>query len=277
MAEGKNQAARAGESKRITQLETRIQALAIALSANGISLSEGADPIETAIGAIKRSAEAEATFTKIKQELARADGYAKELQTRLDALGTPATDKAELEQLRKRVAELEHENLELEVDLEEVTNEKNRLANELADKPRRPEPAAEEPKPGDRLSQAVEIEERPIGARDAGPRVTPQEKVVRQLVEAGAEFELVFSNGEFEIVDFSVPPIVIQASGLDRVDATRHVVSKALYIKGGSAEHRLHGAALLQGNKVVSYCAFDPVITVRPDEERKFDRALIFG
>lgn len=264
-------------NKRLAALESGVSALAIALTANGVTVAEGADPIEAAIVAIKAHVSNNADLGRALEgcsaEVTRLSSTVAELEAKA-AGATPGTDAAELEELRRRVAELEDENGELKTDVEELANAKNALANQLADEgkgtaPADP-PAAEEPEP----------EEAPLvrgeTARDVGPafpRLT--EIAIAELIADGGPFEVAFSNGDFEIVDF--PAIPIAGVDLVRVDSSRYIVKQPIHIRGGAARSRIHGAGLLYAGEQVGYCTFEPVIGVDPGQERRFDRALIFG
>lgn len=182
---------------------------------------------------------------------------------------------ARAEAAEKRVAELEEETGELKIDVEELATARNRLANQLAEEGKGQagdEPELEEPEATPTVAR-----ERPDDARDVGPtfgRLTHVE--MQQLVGAGAPLELAFSNGEFELVEFSSPPIEIAAADMIRVDSSRYIVGKAVHVKGADHPEELHGVGLLLEGSQVGYCPFDPPLLLLPGHEWKFDRQLVF-
>lgn len=314
-------------NRRLAALEASVSALAIALTANGFTIADGADPIEEAIKAIKFFAEmaaggtgtakleeleqqrhnlagyASATLGRIApdldlapltdeqpfaylerltlaanpriDELIAAKGVNAELEAKLAAIGTPSTDAAELVELRKRVVALTAEVGELEQDLQDVTEAKNRLANQLADEGKgtgdATKPEDPEPEPA-----AEPVLDRPTSARDVGPEYgSLTEVAIGALVAEGGAFEVAFSNGEFELIEFA--PSKLGPKDLTRVDSSRFMVEPAIHIRGFGARAKVAGAGLLYNGEQVAYCAFDPAIYVDPGQERRFHRALIFG
>jgi predicted nucleic acid-binding Zn-ribbon protein len=314
-------------NKRLAALEAGVSALTMALTANGIELAVGDDPIEKAIGAIKRSAEeandgaleqlkttvkeqAEsyaADVEKLNEQLHNLAGYASAtlgrlvpeldlapltdeqpfaylerltaaanpaIENLLSRSSTPGTDAAELDAARKRIVELTAEIGELEQDLLDMTNAKNELANQLAAEGKGTGQAPPPPPPPDPEPENL-IGDRDPRARDVGPGFsTLTEVAIGALVEEGGDFELAFSNGEFEIVELQ--PVKIRAKDLHRVDSSRWIVGPAVHVKGAVARVRLAGAGLLYKGEQVGYCAFDPALVVDPGQERRFDRCLIF-
>lgn len=262
MAEGRNRGAGV-DGKRLASLEASVSALAITLTANGIDVGDG-DPLELAIGRIKRCAELEALADQTTPGEIAAIARAEAAETALEAA-------------RKRVAELEEENGELKVDVEDLASAKNALANELAGE-ERPLPP---PSPDAALEQAKEqpapaIAARPELARDVGPTfggLTHTE--LRAAIDAGAAFDVVFSNGEYELVDFE--PSRIKGTDLTRVDSSRFIVTPAIHLKGADHPHQLHGAGLLLEDVQVAYCPFDPPLTVHPGSDWRFERQILFG
>jgi uncharacterized small protein (DUF1192 family) len=271
--EGKGKAP--DNNKRLAALEAGVSALAIALTANGIKLEDGQDPIEAAIAAIKSQAKDVAELTARAEALAgevdRLTGVVGDLEARLGADADPG----ELEELRKRIVALTAEVGELEQDLLDMTNAKNALANQLAEQGKGTGDAGAAPSPEPAPEPEPELE-RPAHARDVGPAFGQLTDVaIAALVAEGGAFEIVFSNGEFEIVDFE--PRTIAAKDLTRVDSSRFVVEPAIHLRGVGAKVKVHGAGLLYGGKQVAYCAFDPPPVIEHGQERRFHRALIFG
>jgi hypothetical protein len=271
--EGKGKAP--DNNKRLAALEAGVSALAIALTANGIKLEDGQDPIEAAIAAIKSQAKDVAELTVRAEALAgevdRLTGVVGDLEARLAA----GADPGEVEELRKRVVALTAEVGELEQDLLDMTNAKNALANQLAEEGKGTDEAPPAP-PAAAEAEPEPVLERPAKARDVGPAFKQLTAVaIAQLVVEGGGFEIAFSNGEFEIVDFE--PVKIAAKDLTRVDSSRFVVEPPIHIRGLGAKVKVHGAGLLYGGDQVAYCAFDPQPVVEHGQERRFHRALIFG
>jgi polyhydroxyalkanoate synthesis regulator phasin len=308
-------------NQRLAFLEAGVSALAIALTANGAAVGEG-DPIELAIAIVKAGAkdraeaaetisamgakidalekagteEAKAELEQLRarvaeleagptepqggdQALIAAAGRIAELERQLEAARTATGEEANdgaISTLKARVAELETEVGELETDVADAVSEKNRLANLLAAQGTSSTPPAVDQEPA---AEPAPVErERAEGARDVGPDCgSLSGEEIAQAVAAEAEFEVAFSNGEFEIVDFSSPPIVVSPGQLERVNSAQFAVGPAVLIRGASAPEELHGAGLLLEGVQVGYCRFDPPIRIEPGQERKFDRALIFG
>lgn len=250
MAEGKTKAPSV-DGKRLASLEASVSSLAIALTANGIVLEEGADPTVTAI-------------VTIKQLVEQADAAAASTDALIEQLAVE----------RSRVAALEAENKELQQDVEDLASAKNGLANKLAGEGGAPD--AEQPiEPEIAPEPEAPARERPEASRDVGPTfggISFAE--LGDAIRAEAAFEIAFSNGEFEIIDF--PPVAISPSDLHRVDGSRYVVAKAIDIMGGVAPERIHGAGLLLEGVQVGYCALEPAAVVLPGHEWRFHRSLIF-
>lgn len=173
-----------------------------------------------------------------------------------------------------RVKELEAENAELRNDIEEIMSAKNALANQLAEAGQGSASSATPP--------AAEAEEapppplvRPEGARDVGP--TYGGEAIADLAAAaatGVTFDLVFSNGEFEIL--GIDPIPVPGTNL--VDAEGRLrINQAVQVRGRGAIEDVAGAGLLLGGEQVGYCVFDPAVKLHPGEERRFDHSLLFG
>lgn len=244
------------DGKRLASLEASVSSLAIALTANGFELKSGDDPCVSAIVAIKQGKERIASL---------------ELET-LDKFGGLET---ELEKARKRVAELETENGELHQDVEDLANARNTLANQLA---------AEGKGQGEQLEEVAEpepapiVRERPETARDVGPTfgTLTSGELQELLATTDAAFEVAFSNGDFEILEFT-PTEQIKPASLSRVDGSRYLLLQPIVLKGGDHPEEIHGAGLLLEGTQVGYCPFEPPLTVQPGHEWKFDRSLIFA
>jgi hypothetical protein len=291
-------------NKRLAMLEAGVSALAMAMAANGIELKEGQDPIEQSIAIVKRWREQMLAIAELKATLAVAgiveltetdDPCAAAVVTidklkaalvELDAQIAKGPETPEggdqaliaaaerASRAESRVKELEDEVAELEIDVADAINEKNRLANLLAEEGKGTSPtvseAAAEP------AAPAPVRERPEGARDVGPTfgsLTADE--IAQAIDAGGAFEIAFSNGEFELVEFG--PIKIAGDQLHRFATNQFAVAPVIHVKGATAPESIHGAGLLLGDSQVGYCAFDPAVRIEPGQERAFNRALIFG
>lgn len=173
-----------------------------------------------------------------------------------------------------RVKELEAENAELRNDIEEIMSAKNALANQLAEAGQGSASSATPP--------AAEAEEapppplvRPEGARDVGP--TYGGEAIADLAAAaatGVTFDLVFSNGEFEIL--GIDPIPVPGTNL--VDAEGRLrINQAVQVRGRGAIEDVAGAGLLLEGEQVAYCSLESPVKLHPGEERRFDHSLLFG
>jgi hypothetical protein len=252
-------------NKRLALLEAGASALAMALAANGTPIPEGGDVFGIATAKIKEGAQASAELEELRKHVAELEAVA------------PSADQpndGELSTLKAKVAELENEVEELKVDVDEAMSEKNRLANLLADQGRSAAPAAieEEAAPEPKAVELVRAE----GARDVGPTFgSLSADEIAIAIEAGSRFEIAFSSGEFEIVDFG--PIYVNGEDLHRFATQQYAVAPSIHIKGASVPMEIAGAGLLLEGSQVGYCTFDPVVHIEPGQERAFNRALIFG
>lgn len=280
------------DGKRLALLEAGVSALAMAMAANGIELKEGQDPLEQAIAIVKRWREltlaraelilavALATGTEpeaVEDPFAAAAGALETMKDRLDALdaaaANPNQEESELDHWRRRAKELEAENAELQGDVEDLVNARNVLANRLAeeDKPS----ALELPAEPEWTPEPTIARERPESARDVGPTyggLTSGE--LQTILDAGAQLEVAFSNGEFEIIDFS-GPIMVGVKELQRVDSARVRLKDGVELTGSTMLERIHGAALLLEGTQVAYHQFDPAIVIHPNQNWKL--SPVFG
>jgi hypothetical protein len=296
-------------NKRLALLEAGVSALAMALTANGVKIEEGADVFGIAVSTLKaeKKAHSEAIeqisamgakvdqLEKAGEEINRLGDYL--LANHNDAIDGSAVDTvikllsaspaeaaaadtdagdqaAELERLRVRVAELENENAELQTDVEDAINERNTLRNKLSGEGQSSAAAVVEEEAAPVVPAIVR--ERPDSARDVGPSfgsLTADE--IQAAIDAGGAFEIAFSNGEYEIVEFG--PITIAGSDLHRFATNQFAVAPTLHIKGAVLTEDIDGAGLLMEGVQVGYCSFDPAVRIEPGQERAFNRALIFG
>lgn len=275
-------------NKHLAHLEAGFSALAIALVANGVAIAEGADPFELAIAQLKSKAALQAESDKLATFLLEHHAGAIEgsaVDTVIKLLETAKGDNPEqasmMEQraldAEKRIVTLTSEVGELEQDLADMTNEKNRLANELAaayeGRPFVNETAEQAPAPA-----APIVRERPETAADVGP-----DYHVLELQELGELFasgeahglELAFSNGEHEIV--SLERIAIASSDIVRLEG-RYTVHRTVYAKlaATDAGEELDGVGLLLGGEQIAYGSFPEKLRLEPGNERRFERAIAF-
>lgn len=256
-------------NKRLAALEAGVSALTLALTENGVAVAEDADPIELAIARVKVAANADITINNQAETIRELEGNGNATEGEIAAI-------ARAEAAEKRVVELEFENKELEQDVADAISEKNRLANELAGAGQSANPPAADDTAEPPVEQPVELV-RPESARDVGPtygRMSAAELTAQ--VQNEAAFEIAFSNGEWELTEFG--PILIAPGQLVPLSSAQFAIAPAIIVKGPtSAPETLAGAGLLLDGEQVGYCAFDPPIRIEPGQERKFDRALIFG
>jgi hypothetical protein len=252
-------------NKRLALLEAGVSALAMALAANGSPIADGGDVFGIATAKIKEGAQAASELEELRKRVAELEAAAPSPEEANDG---------QVDVLKARVAELENEVAELTVDVDDAMSEKNRLANLLADQGRSAAPAAVEEAAAPEPKSAVL--ERAESARDVGPtfgRLTADE--IAEAIEAGARFEIAFSTGEFELVDFG--PIYVNGEDLHRFATQQYAVATSIHIKGASVPMEIDGAGLLLEGAQVGYCTFDPAVHIEPGQERAFNRALIFG
>lgn len=289
-------------NRRLAALEAGVSALAMALAANGVALADGADPIEAAIAALK--AEKKAHGEAIEGLSVMGAKVAA-----LEAAGTEEA-KAELEELRAKVAQLEatieagptnategeiaaiaraekaegelaaalEEVKELTADVEDVMNEKNRLANAIADAGQSSSPPAVVDDEAEEAPAAAAERVRPETARDVGPAAGGLNAAeLGELLASGTAdgLELVFSNGEFEIV--ALAPVAIGAKELLSAEG-RQIVIPPVFARllNTDPQEELAGVGLLMQGEQISYCSFPDRLTLQPGSERRFDRAIYF-
>lgn len=308
-------------NRRLAALEAGVSALAIALTANGAALEDGADPIEAAIARVKHAAqlddrlvvlihastsvigrfapdmelapkdEAESLIDvqiRLLEQLAThetpCDRKIKELEAQISAGPNGATEGeiaaiARADAADAALAAAKEELAELNADVEDLANEKNRLANELA--------AANEGRPqaatdagGDEPEEvaATAVRERPEAARDVGPNAGGLSAAeLDDLLTTGEVhgLELVFSNGDYEIM--TLQPVAISPNQLQPIEG-RHAIIPPIFAKLLSTDQQeeIAGAGLLLEGEQIAYCAFPDRLTLLPGGERRFERAIYF-
>jgi hypothetical protein len=267
-------------NRRLAALEAGVSALAIALVANGVTLDEGADPFEAAIGRVKHAGLLEDRLGAATAELENAKAALAEIAgNSSDADREAAEGDIELDRLRARNAELETEIAELMTDVEEAMSEKNRLANELAAVIEgRPQADPNVSDQGDEAPAAPVVRERPEVARDVGPNAGVFSSAeLDELLTTGAVhgLELAFSNGDYEVV--SLQPVPIAPNDLQPAEG-RHMVVPPIYAKllATDPQEELAGVGLLLAGAQIAYCSFHDRLTLQPGSERRFERTIFF-
>lgn len=244
-------------NKRLAELEAGVSALALAIAGAGIELKDGQDPIEQAIAItdsfkekMLQLAALSAFLLDNSDEPLDRGPVAAAISTieKLSGNGATAGEIAAIaraEAAEKRVAELE-------------------AALEAAGEV-----------PGGAPTPAPEPKERPAAARDVGPSFGQLDAAeLGEALDSGEDLELVFSNGEYEIVDFE--PVKVTAKDLP-IMAGKRQVAQPLFVRGGGNDDRIHGAGLLQGGVQIAYCEFPSPVPIEKGQERRFERAISFS
>lgn len=264
--------------------------LATALAAAGVNLTADADPVLVAVETLGTASVTSAEIQRLADYLLAKhpdaiEGSAVDTALKLleaAAAGpTNATDGeiaaiARAEAAEKELAQVKIELGETQEDLERLASEKGKLANELAElienkgykRPEAESAAEPEPEPIFR--------ERPESAREFHPSGGKLDKrEIAELVAAGAEFEIGFSNGEYEIVGLA--PVAIEAKDLGHREG-RLMLNRTVIIRGDKEhEEAIDGAVLIYGGEQIDYCRFPTPRKVAPNSQRQFVREIFFG
>lgn len=289
-------------NKRLAQLESGVATIAIALTANGFTVGEGADPLAEAVKAIKSLL---TDRSSLNEQLHNLAGFASGTLGRLapDLELAPQTDEqpfAYLERLtaaaEPRIAELltagtvegdgdgnatvgelaaiaradaaEAKITDLLAELGKAAAENEQLNIDLEQLEARNEDAAEA------LDPPAPARDRPENARDFGPTFGQLDRAeLAELVSEDAAFEISFSNGEYEIV--ALAPVAVKGSDLMATEGRYSV--PVIFVRGGDDREDLHGAVLVHGGEQIGYCEFPRPIELEPKQERRFERAITFG
>lgn len=242
--------------------------LASALAAAGIALEQGDDPVLVAIQAIDGAGAVRKAM--IENDLPfDPSGTVFDAAVKLLTEKPPEAGKATDVEAKLRAA-LEQANVEIDKLEAEVAELKGEAA---------------EP-------EAPAVRERPDGARDAGAAHNPEPpsrrskegKALAAEIEAeGTELlaivaakgaELVFSNGDYEIVDFEPVPLTVAdlafTSGSVRV-------TRKIYLKGAAQREAIAGGALFIGGKQARWCQLPTPIVIDPGQERAFENIFRFN
>lgn len=300
-------------NKRLAALESGVSSLAVALTANGFTIGEGGDPIGAAIGAVKETAKLVAELEESKAKLSEG-GPAKlaELEGVIETQAQTIREGGEVSKgLHERISVCNARIYELEEQLGGFKSEIRAAVGELPegadtlsvaiDRIRGHGAAivalAEAEKEAEQLrADIMDLEEklakaldgqpivevtveprvRPEQARDVGPTFgqLDRDQLEELLGNSSGEFSIVFSNGEFEVVELE--PIAIKPAQL-RAMSGRRCLDQPIHVRGGDQGDELHGAALLHDGEQVAYCQFPKPITLERRQERRFDRVIFFG
>jgi DNA-binding transcriptional MerR regulator len=289
----------ADNNTRLAFLEAGVSLLTVAIAGAGIELKDGQDPVEQAIAIVDSWKAKTLSLAAIAAYLAAnpVDGETGDVVedlviARLEAAkaGPDNATEGEIAAIARadaaetRVGELEKALQEAAMggdgEVAELQAANERIATleaELA--------AARETLGGiDAAANAADAEIAQIetGPRDAiecGPTFGGLlSEALKALIDAGTTFELVFSDGAHELVEF--PPTPILASDLVR-HGNRFMVNSTIAIAGprgeGAASLELDGAALLLSGEQVGYSQFERPLTVNSGDQRQFSRTFLFG
>lgn len=102
---------------------------------------------------------------------------------------------------------------------------------------------------------------------------TDREALIAAM-EAGAELEIVFSNGTAELIEFE--PVIVSPQAFQRIGRERFNLRDAVLVKGAGKEQRVRGVALLADGKQIAYTAFPNPVSVPVGQQVKFDRMIGF-
>lgn len=293
----------ADNNTRLAFLEAGTSAIAAACVAAGIPLKDDQDPLAQAAEVIMRwkeltlaraelavcvAATLGVSLDQIADPLEAAKGA---LQTMLAEIQANAAKGDPTAELAEAITAGEHEILDNETPL-------GAAIRILSAPPEGATPGelsaiARAEKAEDALNQALEqikaieagepitIAEPKVerGAAECGPtfnQATAEE--LRGLIDEGQHFELVFSNGEHEVVEFAPVPLTSRDLVLH---GNRYMVDPTVTIAGprgdNAAPLELAGAALLCHGEQIAYAPFERPLQVSPGDHRAFNRTFLFG
>lgn len=276
MAE-QTQRPRTAESKRLTALETGIASLALALTANGIDVPEGADPIVVAITSLKDYASQRAQVASLADALLEhhpdaIDGSGGAIECAIKILSQPLAEETGGTTAEDTVAALEARIDELEragqVKDSRIAALEGGDATVIQDGASKPEE-----------TDAPAPLERPETAGDVGPDYPGllNSAELRELIGTGEleQLEIAFSNGDFEIVTLQRVPI--SPADMQSFEG-RNVVGPAIHAKltPKDAPETLAGFGLMLQGEQIAYCAALDPIKLEPGVEHRFHRAIFF-
>jgi hypothetical protein len=269
-------------NKRLALLESDVTAVAIALTANGFTVGEGEDPLAAAIAAVKGQAATIDDLTK-KLEAAeggnatdgeiaaiaradKADAELGELQAKVQAVvdylcanypDDVSPEECALSAVTRILGEQKLELEQLNIDVEQLEAQLEAKQNA-----------------GESELEPTVARERPENARDFGPTFGKLDRAdLVELLAADAGLEIAFSNGEYELV--GLEPIAIKGSDLVSVEG--RYIAPVVFVRGGADREDIHGAVLVHGGEQIDYFAFPRPIELEAKQERRFEKAIIFG
>lgn len=268
----------ADNNTRLEFLEESVSALAVAIAAAGIELEADQDPILQAIAVVDRWHGLTLARAQLAIAVAAAVGVGIEevtdpLAAAEVALGTMKTRITELEDAAKagptdatagEIAAIARADA-AEAALDHANGIVDELRKSIAD-------ALADGSGQDPEAEPVPVDRAAIECGPDAPRLSTDD--LRVLVDEGADFALVFSDGTHEIV--AIGPVDLPSRNLHR-HAGRYVVAETITIKGLTASETIDGAALFMNGEQVQYCRFDPAHVINPGEVHQFNRAIAFG
>jgi hypothetical protein len=269
-------------NKRLALLESDVTAVAIALTANGFTVGEGEDPLAAAIAAVKGQA---ATIDDLTKKLEAAEG-GNATDGEIAAIARADKADAELGELQAKVQavvdylcanypdDVSPEECALSAATRILGEQKLELEQLNIDVEQLEAQLEAKQNAGESELEPTVARERPENARDFGPTFGKLDRAdLVELLAADAGLEIAFSNGEYELV--GLEPIAIKGSDLVSVEG--RYIAPVVFVRGGADREDIHGAVLVHGGEQIDYFAFPRPIELEAKQERRFEKAIIFG
>jgi hypothetical protein len=269
-------------NKRLALLESGVSAIAIALTANGFTVGEGEDPLAAAIAAVKGQA---ATIDDLTKKLEAAEG-GNATDGEIAAIARADKADAELGELQAKVQavvdylcanypdDVSPEECALSAATRILGEQKLELEQLNIDVEQLEAQLEAKQNAGESELEPTVARERPENARDFGPTFCKLDRAdLVELLAADAGLEIAFSNGEYELV--GLEPIAIKGSDLVSVEG--RYIAPVVFVRGGADREDIHGAVLVHGGEQIDYFAFPRPIELEAKQERRFEKAIIFG
>jgi hypothetical protein len=269
-------------NKRLALLESGVSAIAIALTANGFTVGEGEDPLAAAIAAVKGQA---ATIDDLTKKLEAAEG-GNATDGEIAAIARADKADAELGELQAKVQavvdylcanypdDVSPEECALSAATRILGEQKLELEQLNIDVEQLEAQLEAKQNAGESELEPTVARERPENARDFGPTFGKLDRAdLVELLAADAGLEIAFSNGEYELV--GLEPIAIKGSDLVSVEG--RYIAPVVFVRGGADREDIHGAVLVHGGEQIDYFAFPRPIELEAKQERRFEKAIIFG
>lgn len=187
-----------------------------------------------------------------EREVAVACSEIKRMFDALENAPAPTPDEKD-----NRIVELEGKIANLEDDLEAARVEANKAQRADAAKPRR---------------KKKSVKARKVGALD--PKKVISRQALKELLEAGTEFEIVLSNGTSEIIEFE--PVYAKSPAFHKRGGSGIDLIEPLIVRGAGTEHRVRGVGLFADGKQIAWTEFPSPVKVPIGQEVRFDRMLCF-